>query len=245
MKRDNKKALYESIMTSVAKEVKKVLNESTDYSIAQNFYNKAEEYSQASDGKYFIGVHWTDENGNIYSEILKRFYETVQSDKNLLLNLTNDCFDGDIIYGDNFKRSNISYIELVKFSVGKSKLINKTIFRINLSEKGNQYLNKIMEKKYNRYQEKYKSPDKLAYKNELNGNGTLADQRTTELLKFLDTKYNLNYGGIQRIKYTCDLLSNDLIKYAKDIQESKENKTSIYNDILGFVLKTLDKYSEN
>lgn len=27
MKRDNKKALYESIMTSVAKEVKKVLNE--------------------------------------------------------------------------------------------------------------------------------------------------------------------------------------------------------------------------
>ena len=28
MKRDNKKALYESIMTSVAKEVKKTLNES-------------------------------------------------------------------------------------------------------------------------------------------------------------------------------------------------------------------------
>jgi hypothetical protein len=28
MKRDNKKALYESIMTSVAKEVKKALNES-------------------------------------------------------------------------------------------------------------------------------------------------------------------------------------------------------------------------
>ena len=27
MKKDNKKALYESIMTSVAKEVKKVLNE--------------------------------------------------------------------------------------------------------------------------------------------------------------------------------------------------------------------------
>ena len=30
MKKDNKKALYESIMTSVAKEVKKVLNESED-----------------------------------------------------------------------------------------------------------------------------------------------------------------------------------------------------------------------
>ena len=30
MKKDNKKALYESIMTSVAKEVKKALNESLD-----------------------------------------------------------------------------------------------------------------------------------------------------------------------------------------------------------------------
>ena len=34
MKRDNKKALYESIMTSVAREVKKVLNED---SINENF----------------------------------------------------------------------------------------------------------------------------------------------------------------------------------------------------------------
>ena len=33
MKRDNKKALYESIMTSVAKEVKKVLNEDASRSI--------------------------------------------------------------------------------------------------------------------------------------------------------------------------------------------------------------------
>jgi hypothetical protein len=33
MKRDNKKALYESIMTSVAKEVKKALNEYSDWTI--------------------------------------------------------------------------------------------------------------------------------------------------------------------------------------------------------------------
>ena len=32
MKKDNKKALYESIMTSVAKEVKKVLNEDANRS---------------------------------------------------------------------------------------------------------------------------------------------------------------------------------------------------------------------
>ena len=31
MKRDNKKALYESIMTAVAKEVKKALNEGEEY----------------------------------------------------------------------------------------------------------------------------------------------------------------------------------------------------------------------
>ena len=137
MKRDNKKVLYESIMTSVAREVKKVLNESSgDHSIAQNFYNKAEEYSQTTKNKCFINVHWTDENGNIYSEIIKRFFESVQPDKNLLPNLTNDCFDGDIIYGDNFKRNNISYIELGEFIIDKSKFINKTIFRINLSEKG-------------------------------------------------------------------------------------------------------------
>ena len=36
MKKDNKKALYESIMTSVAKEVKKALNESYDNSISKN-----------------------------------------------------------------------------------------------------------------------------------------------------------------------------------------------------------------
>ena len=33
MKKDNKKALYESIMTSIAKQVKKVLNEELDKSI--------------------------------------------------------------------------------------------------------------------------------------------------------------------------------------------------------------------
>ena len=38
MKRDNKKALYESIMTSVAREVKKALNESKeDYDESDNW----------------------------------------------------------------------------------------------------------------------------------------------------------------------------------------------------------------
>ena len=37
MKRDNKKVLYESIMTSVAKEVKKVLNESNIENNINNF----------------------------------------------------------------------------------------------------------------------------------------------------------------------------------------------------------------
>ena len=48
MKKDNKKALYESIMTSVAKEVKKVLNEDEDNNI------------------FYVVTIWTDpENLNI------------------------------------------------------------------------------------------------------------------------------------------------------------------------------------
>ena len=49
MKRDNKKALYESIMTSVAKEVKKALNENLDdeddeYTEDDDYEAEAEEY---------------------------------------------------------------------------------------------------------------------------------------------------------------------------------------------------------
>ena len=47
MKKDNKKALYESIMTSVAKEVKKTLNENReDYSIARQLFDKTTEIFQ-------------------------------------------------------------------------------------------------------------------------------------------------------------------------------------------------------
>ena len=52
MKKDNKKALYESIMTSVAKEVKKVLNEDEDNNI------------------FYVVTIWTDpENLNIENAI--------------------------------------------------------------------------------------------------------------------------------------------------------------------------------
>ena len=40
MKKDNKKALYESIMTSVAKEVKKALNEDENISNEDNLRNE-------------------------------------------------------------------------------------------------------------------------------------------------------------------------------------------------------------
>ena len=56
MKKDNKKALYESIMTSVAKEVKKTLNESWDeyddnLSEYDNYLNNyIQEVSHYSDG---------------------------------------------------------------------------------------------------------------------------------------------------------------------------------------------------
>ena len=44
MKKDNKKALYESIMTSVAKEVKKVLNEDVEYTEDDDYEVEAEQY---------------------------------------------------------------------------------------------------------------------------------------------------------------------------------------------------------
>lgn len=46
MKKDNKKALYEAIMTSVAKEVKKALNESSDdyYEDDENSYEDEGEW---------------------------------------------------------------------------------------------------------------------------------------------------------------------------------------------------------
>ena len=60
MKKDNKKALYESIMTSVAKEVKKALNESNlDKSI---LINKIKEMSEKL---YRNGIEHVDFNGEI------------------------------------------------------------------------------------------------------------------------------------------------------------------------------------
>ena len=52
MKKDNKKALYESIMTSVAKEVKKVLNESDSLSDSLNDIKK--QLIENGDGIYFV-----------------------------------------------------------------------------------------------------------------------------------------------------------------------------------------------
>ena len=48
MKKDNKKALYESIMTSVAKEVKKVLNESASLNDVES------QLIENGDGIYFV-----------------------------------------------------------------------------------------------------------------------------------------------------------------------------------------------
>ena len=60
MKRDNKKALYESIMTSVAKEVKKALNESNLDRIS--LINKIKEMSEKL---YQNGIEHVDFNGEI------------------------------------------------------------------------------------------------------------------------------------------------------------------------------------
>ena len=48
MKKDNKKALYESIMTSVAREVKKVLNETASVNDVES------QLIENGDGIYFV-----------------------------------------------------------------------------------------------------------------------------------------------------------------------------------------------
>ena len=59
MKKDNKKALYESIMTSVAKQVKKVLNEELDKS----------EYDKIPEDAGFA-----DKNGEVHTYVGKPEY---------------------------------------------------------------------------------------------------------------------------------------------------------------------------
>lgn len=105
MKKNNKKALYENVMAVVAKEIKKALNESSDdYSIIREFYNLADEYAKdkcdAHVTAYVVHSH------NMMSNIDTRTYENGKIVKKYkywdgyLESLTNDCFDGDITFGD-------------------------------------------------------------------------------------------------------------------------------------------------
>ena len=62
MKKDNKKALYESIMTSVAKEVKKALNESIYNTVNESFKDT---------GSSFKLVHYVSYHNDICKLFVK------------------------------------------------------------------------------------------------------------------------------------------------------------------------------
>ena len=134
MKKDNKKALYESIMTSVAKEVKKTLNESWDeyddnLSEYDNYLNNyIQEVSHYSDGlkKYLQKLQQSERNSNgkisintennlwstlhvgtkLYGSLVRMIYFIFMSD-NELLNTAREQ------YQENFTRVGNVYGENV------------------------------------------------------------------------------------------------------------------------------------
>jgi hypothetical protein len=101
MKSDNKKALYESIMSSVAKEVKKALNENKeDYSIARNIYDMITK--DDSDNSMYLEV--VLRHGSSWSTRIlfsKNVYGQKNKDSAEILNFSNECFDGNVISDSN------------------------------------------------------------------------------------------------------------------------------------------------
>ena len=98
MKKDNKKALYESIMTSVAKQVKKVLNEEINPSI-----EKAKARQKKIENAYALKLkEW-------YNKFLKHLRKFAVTNKHILANNLVSKEDWD-----NFVKSSKSITECIK-----------------------------------------------------------------------------------------------------------------------------------
>lgn len=143
MKKD-KKALYESVMNIVAKEIKKALTEGVDdYSIAREIYRKAKEYSDTNKNDvYYIIMHvWHEEGKGLSTLPIAMFntelskFNTNRQPKDQILGFTNDCFDGEII-----ERENALFNAISKFEENRESWISfegsKVVFCIKLSDIG-------------------------------------------------------------------------------------------------------------
>ena len=130
MKKDNKKALYESIMTSVAKEVKKTLNESWD------------EYDENL-SEYDNHVNNYIQEVSHYSDYLKKYLQKLQqSERNsngkISINTKNDLWStlhaGTKLYG--------SLVRMIYFIfMSDNELLNtaREQYQENFTRVGNVY----------------------------------------------------------------------------------------------------------
>lgn len=220
MKQDNKK-LYESIMTSVAKEVKKALNENKeDYSIAQKIFR---EITSDLDTKCFLDIVWRDgENDSQSSYTLYSngsFASTINEGSKKILSFENKCFDGDIVFDTNSNIINnimeleqsdskkYGYIIFEKEKLIRSKNQPVYIFYIKLSDFGIEFIKSLMDKRDERFnRDKNQNPDKLEAKlSDLNVYGRMN--------KFLSKKYGLSNFAIEDIKYMCENFAYTLLDY--------------------------------
>ena len=216
---DNKKALYESIMTSVAKEVKKVLNENKeDYSIARNIYDMVTKAD--SDNPMYLDVAIRQGFGNWSTRNLfsKNVYGN-DKDSAEILNFSNECFDGGIITSQDAniirKLTEIEKDENCKGYIvfeeepyvrGKKTPVYK--FVVKLTEVGANLANDITNKRKTRYDDKYNNTDQLEKK--------LTDLNVSDRMnKFLSKKYGISYFAIEDIKYMCEDFAYMLLSQVK------------------------------
>ena len=220
MKSDNKKALYESIMTSVAKEVKKALNENKEYySIARNIYDMVTKAN--SDYSMYLDLAIREEPGWWRTRTLfsKNTYGN-NIDSAEILNFSNECFDGDIITGSNAAiikkitemekdESCKGYIVFEEVPYVRGKQVSVYKFLIKLTDAGVNLANDIANKRETRRDDKHKNTDQLERKlTDLNVSGRMN--------KFLTKKYGISYFAIEDIIYMSDKIAYKLLDIIKN-----------------------------
>ena len=219
MKSDNKKALYESIMTSVAKEVKKALNENKeDYSIARNIYDIVTKND--SGNTMYLDVVLRQESGwSTHTLFSKNVYGN-DKDSAEILNFSNDCFDGDIITDSNAAiirkltemendESCKGYIVFEELPYVRGKKVSTYKFVIKLTDDGVNLANDITNKRKIRQDDKYNNTDQLERKlTDLNVSGRMN--------KYLSKKYGISYFAIEDVKFMSDKIAYKLLDIIKN-----------------------------
>ncbi len=135
MKKDNKKALYESIMTSVAKEVKKVLNEGFDeFDTEDDIRIWANEYLNPRDKNSFVRTKYYNKVRDTVYRYLDTYYKVLPEERwepvNWLELTIQEC-DKDIIQAISIGNNRIAKTagNLWEFYVSHRKQYPKEDFR--------------------------------------------------------------------------------------------------------------------